>query len=243
MEKINYISSEIGNIPLILSVPHGGQHKFDDTLPERKSGIKGTDKNTIGMALSLKEAIKPNPSIIFSNIHRSKIDFNRPPEDAYEPNSILPKEIYAHYHEYISQFINYNLENWNVSYLLDIHGFEKSERPSGFMDVEIVIGTKNLQTIFPKTPSQDEKLHNIRNLIVEEFHNNDILVAPVWPRQKEYVLTGGYIVQKYGAQIIKDSKSLQIEFSDEIRYKNKILREKVINILAKTLSNYFSTLI
>lgn len=47
MNKNEFIIYRKGNIPLILSVPHGGINKFEDILLERKDGIKGTDKNTI----------------------------------------------------------------------------------------------------------------------------------------------------------------------------------------------------
>jgi len=47
MNKNDFIINRKGNIPLILSVLHGGINKFEDILLERKDGIKGTDKNTI----------------------------------------------------------------------------------------------------------------------------------------------------------------------------------------------------
>ncbi|GAH08354.1 unnamed protein product, partial [marine sediment metagenome] len=95
------------------------------------------------------------------------------------------------------------------------------------------------QTIFPEGQPKNENHKNIRNLIIEELHKNNIFAAPVWPRQKEYVLTGGYITQKYGAENYNFSKSMQIEFSDDIRYNDEKLYLKVIRILSKTLSNFF----
>jgi len=249
MNKNIFIICNKGNIPLILSVPHGGTNKFEDILHERESGIKGIDKNTIQIALKLKESIKYysqekfktqiTPSLVFSNVHRSRIDFNRPPSEAYPADSKLSEKVYNDFHENLKKLLLYNFQNWKVSYLIDIHGFEKSKRPPGFMNVEIVIGTKNLQTLFHKGQPKNEKHKNIRNLIIEELHNNNIFAAPVWPRQKEYVLTGGYITQKYGAENYNFSKSMQIEFSDDIRYNDEKLYLKVIRILSKTLSNFF----
>lgn len=246
MKENNFIICLKGNIPLILSVPHGGQNKFESILPERKDGIKGTDKNTIDFALMLKKAIENinqkkfniqlSPSLIFSNVHRSRIDFNRPPHDAYPVDSKLSEKIYNDFHENLKKILFFNFQTWKVSYLIDIHGFEKSKRPPGFMDVEIVIGTKNLLTLFPGGQPKDSKSKNIRNLIIEELNKYSILAAPVWPRQKEYILTGGYITQKYGAENFNFSKSMQIEFSDEIRCYNKTLCLNVISILSKVFS-------
>lgn len=249
MIKNEFIICRKGNIPLILSVPHGGINKFEDILLERKDGKKGIDKNTIKIALKLKESIKNYsqekfknqifPSLIFSNVHRSRIDFNRPPSEAYPADSKLSEKIYNEFHENLKKLLFYNFQNWKVSYLIDIHGFKKSKRPPGFMDVEIVIGTRNLQTLFPEGQPKNENHKNIRNLIIEELHKNNIFTAPVWPRQKEVILTGGYITRKYGAKYYNFSKSMQIEFSDDIRYNDEKLYLKVIHILSKTLSNFF----
>ena len=249
MKGKEYIYCKIGNIPLIFSIPHGGTNKFKNLLPEREGGIKGIDKNTIKIAFKLKDSIKTYsqekfktkiaPSLILSNIHRSRIDFNRPPNEAYPVNSKLSRTIYYDFHEKLKKLLFYNFQNWNISYLIDIHGFEKSNRPPGFMDVEIVIGTKNLLTLFPGGQPKEDKSKNIRNLIIEELNKNNILAAPVWPRQKEYILTGGYITQKYGAENYNFSKSMQIEFSDEIRCYNKNLCLKVIRILSKVFSKFF----
>jgi N-formylglutamate amidohydrolase len=244
----DFVYCERGNAPIIFTVPHGGKKKFEDLLVERDSGIKGIDKNTISFALLLQKTIsdfnlkktetKCYPSIIYSDVHRSRIDFNRPPEDAYSAKCELCEKIYAQFHDNIENLIKHNIKRRNISYLFDIHGFEKSKRPPGFMDVEIVVGTQNLRSILPQNHSKEEKMDNIRNAIVKDLHENDILTAPIWPRQKEYVLTGGYIVQKYGIENLNYSKSLQIELSDDVRYKNKGLREKVIKTLSEVISNY-----
>jgi len=238
-----------GNIPLIFSIPHGGTNKFKDLLPEREEGIKGIDKNTIKIALKLKESIKNYsqekfktqifPSLLFSNVHRSRIDFNRSPQEAYPKDSILSKNIYYDFHKNLKKLLYYNFQHWNISYLIDIHGFEKSKRPAGFTDVEIVIGTRNLRTLIPQEQIIDEKNNNIRNLIIKELYKNNILAAPIWPKLKEYVLTGGYITQKYGAENFNFSKSMQIEFSDEIRCNNKNFCLKVISILSKAFVIFF----
>ncbi len=41
-----YVKYYQGNLPLIISVPHGGKSKIEE-IPERKRGIRGIDKNTI----------------------------------------------------------------------------------------------------------------------------------------------------------------------------------------------------
>ena len=73
----------------------------------------------------------------------------------------------------------------------------------------------------------------MRGKIVKKFNELNIPIAPGHPRRSEYVLKGGYIVQKYGASRIKDSQAIQIEFSDTIRLYDEELREKALNSLAQ----------
>ena len=156
----NYIKFHKGSIPLLISVPHGGTIKHNK-IPTRKEGVLGTDKGTIELAVELinrveklfrsKYSSQKTPSYIISHIHRSKIDLNRKESKAYDNNSIPARSIYQYYHKKIKELIEYNIKSFNHSLLVDIHGFEKNKKPQGFRDVEIVLGTNNLETIFSST--------------------------------------------------------------------------------------------
>ncbi|MEJ2293261.1 MAG: hypothetical protein P8Y23_00655, partial [Candidatus Lokiarchaeota archaeon] len=82
MEDLDkFITYEKGTIPLILSVPHGGELIYED-ISERSNGILGIDKNTILLAKSLIDHIKSvyqernykkmKPSFVFSKVKRSR---------------------------------------------------------------------------------------------------------------------------------------------------------------------------
>jgi N-formylglutamate amidohydrolase len=244
LEICKYIEFKEGNIPLILSVPHGGIMEFD-SISQRSTGILGIDKGTIELAKdlgniihSLSEAEEIGykyPFLIYSNIRRSKIDFNRKESEAYSHNSFIAREIYSFYHNKIQEWIEYNLKEFNRSMLLDIHGFEKKNRPQGFRDVEIILGTNNLKSFFPEPIPKRNWEKNIRGKIIQTFLQLNIPIAPGHPRRREYVLTGGYITKKYGASQIKFSHAMQIEFSDNIRIYNEDLRELVLDSIANIL--------
>ncbi|MBY8988839.1 MAG: hypothetical protein KGD61_10325 [Candidatus Lokiarchaeota archaeon] len=240
----DYIECKKGTIPVIISVPHGGTANFEN-IPDRINGIHGVDKDTVGLAFDLIENIRKlfllkskdirTPSFIISKIKRVKIDFNRKETEAFYSKSSLAREIYQSYHNKMLELIFYNLNKFNRSLLIDIHGFEKTQKPKGFRDVELVLGTNNLESIFPdKLPKKDWG-KNFRGKIIKKFNDLNIPIAPGHHNRKEYVLTGGYIIQKYGASRIKDSQAIQIEFSDSIRLYNKELREKTLNSLAQLL--------
>ncbi len=148
----DYIEFKRGTIPLIFSVPHGGTTNFE-SLPDRTNGIHGVDKETVKLTFDLIENIRKLsnlksidnwiPSYIISKIKRVKIDFNRKETEAFYLKSNLAREIYQNYHDKILELISYNLKKFNRSLLIDIHGFEKSKRPKGYRDVELVVERVN----------------------------------------------------------------------------------------------------
>ncbi|MHA1195082.1 MAG: hypothetical protein ACTSRH_03810 [Promethearchaeota archaeon] len=233
-----------GDLPIIFSVPHGGDF-LSNNIPSRKEGILGIDINTIQLTnLIIKKLIMlfenegsvyKNPSWIMSKIHRSKIDFNRDEKNAYFSGSKLAKQLYDFYHGKLLEFIKYNLNEFSFSLLFDIHGFDKKDIPFNFPIVDIVIGTNNMQTIIGYNTRRFEWKNTIRGKIIKLFLKEGIKIAPNKPVRREYVLTGGYIVNKYGAMNIKNSMTIQIEFSDDVRMNNLLLKEKVISILADAI--------
>lgn len=239
----DYIEYNRGSIPLIISVPHGGTTKFDH-IPRRTNGIHGIDKDTIKLAHELIEKIKnifkfKTPSYIISKIHRAKIDFNRNPSEAFDQESELAKRIYRFYHNKIEELILYNLETFNYSMLMDIHGFEKDKRPKGFRDVELILGTNNLESLYPNSIPKRDWGKNFRGKVVKKFNKLNIAIAPGHHLRREFVLTGGYITTKYGASHFKNSQTIQIEFSDKIRLYDKELKNTVLSTLAELLYKEF----
>jgi N-formylglutamate amidohydrolase len=145
----------------------------------------------------------------------------------------LAKKIYFSYHNQILELISYNLNKFNRSLLIDIHGFEKAKRPIGYRDVDLILGTNNLKSMFPNKIPKKDWGKNLRGKIVRKFNELNIPIAPGYHTRKEYVLTGGYIIQKYGASRIKNSQAIQIEFSDAIRLYDKPLKVRTLKTLAQ----------
>lgn len=242
-----FIEIKRGSIPIIFTVPHGGTLETK-IIPKRTAGILGVDKATIELArefisyLKQESLIRKNiiksPSYIISLIKRSKIDLNRSETEAYHKNSEIAGEIYQYFHEKVNEFISENLKKFKYSLLIDIHGFEKHKRPPGFRDVEIVLGTDNLASLFSNPIPENDWESNIRGKIINNINKLGIAIAPSHPRRKEYILTGGFIVRQFGASKISNSQSMQIEFSDRIRIYDDELRKKVLKALAEVLLNH-----
>ena len=241
LEITEYIAFHKGNIPLILSVPHGGKLECNN-IPIRSQGILGIDGRTIKIAKKLIELITleyqnqtgtaKTPSYVISKVRRSKIDLNRDETEAYVQSSLTAQKIYNFYLDKIREIVLDNLNLFNRSLLVDVHGFEKHKRPQGYRDVELILGTNNLKSVFLEPVSIKEWGNNIRGKIIRNFQELSIPIAPSHPKRKEYVLTGGYITKKFGASQIPKSQAIQIEFSDRIRIYDKKLEDKVLNTLA-----------
>ena len=237
----DYIEIQKGTIPLIISVAHGGTLECEN-IPKRSHGILGTDGRTIEIAKILMERIKVKfkkqnleknkPSYVISKVHRSKIDMNRDETEAFNPSSVIAREIYNSYHNKVRESVLDNLKLFYHSLLIDIHGFEKEKRPPGFRDVDIILGTNNLKSFFLEPILRRDWGNNIRGKIIQKFLELEIPIAPGHPKRREYVLTGGYITKKYGASQIPKSQAIQIEFSDKIRIQDQELRELVLDSLA-----------
>jgi N-formylglutamate amidohydrolase len=240
----DYLEFQKGTIPLIISVPHGGTLECEN-IPKRSHGILGIDGKTVEIAKKLMGLIRADfrqqnlkskfPSYIISKVRRSKIDLNRIETEAFNPSSVIAREIYISYHSKLREFVIDNLKLHNRSLLLDIHGFEKDKRPQGFRDVDIILGTNNLESFFSEPIPRKDLGKNIRGEIIQNFTDLGIPIAPGHPKRKEYVLTGGYITKNYGASQIPKSQAMQIEFSDKVRIYDQKFQELVLISLARTL--------
>ena len=150
------------------------------------------------------------------------------------------RDIYQCYHEKLRNIIKENIKIFNRSIIIDIHGFEKHKRPPGYRDVELILGTNNLNSLFNHAVPRRDWDKNIRGNIIKKFLDISIPIAPGHPRRKEYVLTGGFITQKYGAAQIPKSQAIQIEFSDRIRFHDEDLKKLVLTSLAEVLIDELS---
>ncbi|MEN8226215.1 MAG: hypothetical protein ABFS05_12730, partial [Bacteroidota bacterium] len=76
-----YVEYVYGNMPLIISVPHGGYEK-PDSIPERVGKFaKNQDIYTIEIACEISKKIGEltgyHPHIVINHLHRTRLDANR----------------------------------------------------------------------------------------------------------------------------------------------------------------------
>ncbi len=78
----NYIEYHKGTLPIVISVPHGGNLK-PSSIPDRtcNNPVTVMDANTIELAQQIDSAFVTatgcHPAVIYCNLHRTKLDCNR----------------------------------------------------------------------------------------------------------------------------------------------------------------------
>ncbi|KAI9252845.1 hypothetical protein BDA99DRAFT_520217 [Phascolomyces articulosus] len=129
----NDISYYRGDIPLVLTVPHGGNTKNGAEIPDRPKNddnILVNDAYTISTAQSIADNISDyygsRPYVVICNIPRHKVDVNRPIELAADSEE--GKGVWKEYHQAIQHAIDEIRTRHNrQGLLLDIHGHKRHD--------------------------------------------------------------------------------------------------------------------
>ena len=99
----NYITYIPGNIPMILSISHGG-NIYPEEIPDRSYGTFVTDSNTIELGMSISnqffQKFNVRPYMIINNLDRVKLDANRDKSEAAQGN-IFAERSFDEFHNYI----------------------------------------------------------------------------------------------------------------------------------------------
>ena len=129
-----------GNIPIILSIPHGGDITPSE-ISNRTYGVTVTDSNTIELGMAISNYLFSNynirPHVIINNLKRTKLDANRDKTEAAQ-NNIFAERAFDEFHYYISSARDEIIKNFNTGLLFDIHGH--GANPDGFVDLRTWIG-------------------------------------------------------------------------------------------------------
>ena len=127
----NWVEIIVGDIPLVISVPHGGFIK-PEYIPDREckasdegSLVTTTDSKTIETARSIESAFlkkyNKRPFIIISNISRTKVDQNRPVNLGACNNSLAEIGWYD-FHNSIDTSLALAVEKFGYAIFIDLHG-------------------------------------------------------------------------------------------------------------------------
>jgi len=120
-----FIDFHPGDLPLIISVPHGG-YEQPEGVHDRTMGTRGHhDVQTLEMGNDISkfcfELTGRRPYLIINRLHRSKLDANREQFDAAQDDSSMIAAWEA-YHQYIDSAKTAVARRFGAGLYIDLHG-------------------------------------------------------------------------------------------------------------------------
>jgi hypothetical protein len=122
----NYTEYIAGNMPLVLSAPHGGLLS-PATIPDRNCSGCSTvnDFNTQELARALAGALHERtgcwPHLVINRLHRRKLDANRDLPEAADGNPVAG-QAWADFHHFLGNAKNEVSFQFGKGFYVDIHG-------------------------------------------------------------------------------------------------------------------------
>ena len=120
-----YTKKIAGDLPVIISAPHGGHLRPKD-IANRQSGLNvKADRGTALLGICIVKTLFENygkyPYCVQCRLYRRKLDVNREIKEATDNNP--DSEPYWHeYHQFINECIDDVLQRFGKGFYFDIHG-------------------------------------------------------------------------------------------------------------------------
>jgi len=123
--KNGFIEYVVGNLPVVISVPHGGYLK-PSTIPDRVLGTAGhQDTNTQELAREIIDLFRKQtgkvPHVIINRLHRDKLDANRELFDAAQDDPIAT-DAWNEFHNFIDSAEQRIQREFRKGLYIDLHG-------------------------------------------------------------------------------------------------------------------------
>lgn len=240
-EEQNYLHRQPGELPIILSAPHGGKLDLPDVPPRAGEGLKkqpggfvtSRDTATEDLVLKVSAAIEAKfgkkPYLVASRVHRKYLDPNREASAAYEDPAA--KAVYDDYHKSLAEFCRDVQKAHRQGLLLDLHG-------QGSAKDTVFRGTRHGLTVALLRERYGEAAHSGEASLFGRLKSLGWTVHPDPRDGKEQAgYTGGFIVQTYGSHQGYGIDAIQLEFGGDYRA-TEAAREKTATTLTEAVADY-----
>lgn len=240
--KNNYVEYVAGNLPLIISVPHGGSVTPSD-IPDRTCGDETvTDSYTTNLAKEIKDAIFKitgcYPHIILNNLKRTKMDANRDLPEAACGN-VSAGQAWTEYQSFIDSAAGNIKKKSGKGLFIDLHGHGHAIQR---LEIGYLLTAAQLKyTDAVLNTPVNVALNSIRNLInsnVSNFTHAELLRGPYslgamftakgypsvpstddpYPLTGQTYFTGGYNTDRHGSGTSGTIDGIQIECNQDVRF-------------------------
>ncbi|WP_159023351.1 hypothetical protein [Formosa sp. L2A11] len=252
----SWLEATEGNMPLVISVPHGGLISPAE-IPDRTCGTREKDDNTNLLAYQISEAFEKQgkkPFLIVSQIARAKIDLNRDMDEATCENAMMNSTWYQ-YHKYIEAAISKAVAQYGYALYIDLHGqshpvkrlelgytLRKSDLETNSMSTTAIETKSSLQNLLNMTDNQ-----TLKDLLIGEnalgtfFASNGYPAVPSlqdpFPKSDEAYFTGGYNTRRYTSLDYPKVFGLQIEANYKVRA-SEVNRKEFSEAFVTSITDY-----
>lgn len=261
--KNNYVEYIAGNLPLIISVPHGGALTPAD-IPDRKCGDETvTDSYTINLALEMRDAIFSitglYPHVIINNLKRTKLDANRDLNEAACGNESAG-QAWTEFHAYLdSASANVTRKSGKGLYI-DLHGhghaIQRLELGYLLTAAQLANGDAVLNTTAFENYSSIKKL--IQSNVLKLTHA-ELLRGPYslgtffsakgfpavpgfddrYPLTGQSYFSGGYNTERHGTKTSGTIDGIQMECNQDVRF-NDLARKDFAGKAAEVFLDFLT---
>ncbi len=262
-DSTGYVEYRAGNLPIILSAPHGGS-LMPSNIPDRDcsgcSYVQDRFTQTITEE-TYDEFVQETgcyPHVIINLLHRIKFDANRDIGDAADGNPIVEQAWYG-YHDFIDAAKDQIVSDYGKGIFLDIHGHAHSIQriELGYLlsgselrlsDAELDTSTYIEESSIKSLVGNNIQGYTHSNLLrgTESFgsllDNNGFPSVPSlsdpFPDAGESYFSGGYNTGRHGSRDNDGTiDAIQIELNQDARF-DLVLRELLIVSLTRSANEY-----
>lgn len=230
------ITLQTGDIPIILSAPHGGTRRIEGVTVRKGDAVKQfvtvTDTNSHRLTAALAKSLEKKwgkPYVVIAQFSRQYLDANRPASDAYESDKAKP--LYDAYHAALKEATTKTRERWGRGLLLDIHG-QAAKKDTIFR------GTANGKTCSLLIERLGEGALMKESGLLGLLHAKgyEVFPAPESKEKEDARYNGGHIVRTYGAAGATGIDAVQLEMGGEFRKPASI--EKTADDIAEAITTF-----
>ena len=119
-----YVDVRPGSLPILLTVPHGGDLKPANILA-RRYGVTAKDANTAELSVMVSEELRKlyggTPHLVICRLHRSKLDCNRELSEAAQGDP-MATATWKRFHDSAEEIEKQISHSHGAGLTLDLHG-------------------------------------------------------------------------------------------------------------------------
>lgn len=262
-----YIEYIAGNLPVILSAPHGGD-KVPSDIPDRscadcvnvKDAFTQELINEVYQALLKKTGCHAH--VIINRLHRRKLDANRDKEEATDGNNIAAMSWFD-FHDYIESAKKKVTMDFGKGLYIDLHGHSHTKQR---LEIGYLLYGSELRQPNSKLNSQEyidySSIKNLVNNNINNLDHADLLKGELsfgsmmsdqkypsvpskddpFPLPGDDYFSGGYNTERHGSIKSGSIDGIQIECNNEVRFdaaKRLVFADKLASSILEYLDSHY----